>query len=81
MDDTRISIGAKILAVADAFETLQTPTPTRQAFAPWTALEEIERGAGNTFASEVVTALRKYATMERAEQQGDADFRPSIRLA
>src|SRR5436190_5685497 len=57
VDDTRITLGAKIRAVADAFETLQTPTATRQTFAPWTALEEIERGAGPTFATEVVKAL------------------------
>lgn len=80
VDDARISIGAKILAVADAFETLQTPTPTRQAFAPWTALEEIARGSGNTFASEVVTALRKSARLEAAEPQ-PGDAAPAIRLA
>lgn len=79
VDDTRISIGAKILAVADAYETLQTQTPTRQAFAPWTALEEVERGAGTTFASEVVKALRKVAKLERAENLDDAP--PAIRLA
>lgn len=82
VDDTRISIGAKILAVADAFETLQTPTPTRQAFAPWTALEEIERGAGSTFASEVVKALRKIATLERAESDSHGEQPvPAMRLA
>jgi hypothetical protein len=81
VDETRISIGAKILAVADAYETLQTPTPTRQAFAPWTALEEIERGTGRTFASEVVKALRKIAAIERAEQAGIADPMPSFKLA
>jgi hypothetical protein len=78
VDDTRITIGAKILAVADAYETLLTPTPTRQAFAPWTALEEIERGAGSTFASEVVRALRKSARTERAEL---LDETPSLKLA
>lgn len=78
VDDTRISIGAKILAVSDAYETLQTPTPTRQAFAPWTALEEIERGRGTTFATEVVGALRKVGVLERAEE----DVRqPAVRLA
>lgn len=82
VDDTRISIGAKILAVADAYETLQTPTPTRQAFAPWTALEEIERGAGTTFASEVVKALRGIAQLERAEQITlEEQTRPAIKLA
>src|SRR5687767_3639243 len=78
VDDTRITIGAKILAVADAYETLQTPTPTRQAFAPWTALEEIERGAGATFATEVVRALRKTARMEKVEEHSDVR---AIRLA
>ena len=77
VDDTRISIGAKIIAVADAYETLQTPTPTRQAFAPWTALEEIERGRGSTFATEVVGALRKVGRLERAEE----DHRPVMKLA
>ena len=81
VDDTRISIGAKILAVADAFETLQTPTQTRQAFAPWTAMEEIERGGGTTFASEVVKALRKTATLERAEPEGASEPAPNIKLA
>lgn len=82
VDDTRISIGAKILAVADAFETLQTPTPTRQAFAPWTALEEIERGAGTTFASEVVKALRKVALIDRVEDESSGVRpMPAIKLA
>jgi hypothetical protein len=82
VDESRISIGAKVLAVADAYETLQTPTPTRQAFAPWSALEEIERGAGKTFASEVVQALRGAAQIERAEgTTGEHKAPPAIRLA
>ena len=80
VDDARISIGAKILAVADAYETLQTQTATRQAFAPWSALEEISRGSGTTFATEVVTALRKTARLENAETHEDVE-RPAIRLA
>lgn len=67
LDDARIAIGARILAVADAYETLQTATPTRQAFAPWTAIEEIERGSGRTFARDVVAALRVVAGRERAD--------------
>lgn len=81
VDDTRITVGAKILAVADAYETLQTPTPTRQAFAPWTALEEIERGAGTTFATEIVKSLRKTATVERVEKYSSPTSTPAIRLA
>lgn len=68
VDQLRISLGTKVLAVADAYETLQMPTPTRPPFAPWTALEEIEKGAGHVFASEVVRALRKLAAVpERVE--------------
>lgn len=51
----------KILAVADAFETLQIATPVRQAFTRWSALEEVEKGAGKTFAREAVRALRVVA--------------------
>jgi hypothetical protein len=80
VDDTRISMDAKILAVADAFETLQTPTPTRQAFAPWTALDEIERGAGTTFATDAVKALRRIATIERVEFESAERARP-VKLA
>ncbi|HXQ29853.1 MAG TPA: HD domain-containing protein [Gemmatimonadales bacterium] len=51
----------KILAVADSFETLQMATPVRPAFPKWRALEEIEQGAGKTFAASVVRALRTVA--------------------
>ncbi|HUL03613.1 MAG TPA: HD domain-containing protein [Gemmatimonadales bacterium] len=51
----------KVLAVADSFETLQLATPVRQAFPKWTALEEIEKGAGKTFARDAVKALRTVA--------------------
>src|SRR4029077_15225473 len=51
----------KLLAVADAFETLQMATPVRPAFTRWSALEEIEKGAGRTFAREAVRALRVVA--------------------
>ena len=48
----------KVLAVADSFETLQMATPVREAFPKWRALEEIEKGAGKTFAHDAVRALR-----------------------
>src|SRR5881227_3009391 len=48
----------KVLAVADAFETLQMATPVRPAFPKWSALEEVEKGAGKTFAKNAVRALR-----------------------
>ncbi len=51
----------KILAVADAFETLQMATSVRAAFPKWRALEEVEKGAGKTFAKDAVRALRAVA--------------------
>jgi len=54
-------ITVKVLAVADAFETLQMATPVRPAFTRWSALEELEKGAGKTFAREAVRALRVIA--------------------
>ncbi len=67
VDALRIPMGVKILAVADAYETLVTPTEARPAVAPWNALEEIERGAGRSFATEVVHAMRQTILPERTE--------------
>lgn len=61
VDQLPISISAKILAVADAYETVQMDSPLRPALAPWTAMAEIEKGAGRVFASEVVQVLRRVA--------------------
>jgi HD-GYP domain-containing protein (c-di-GMP phosphodiesterase class II) len=56
-----MAVPVKVLAVADAFETLQIATPVRPAFTRWSALEEVEKGAGKTFAREAVRALRVVA--------------------
>jgi HD-GYP domain-containing protein (c-di-GMP phosphodiesterase class II) len=56
-----MAITVKVLAVADAFETLQMATPVRPAITRWSALEEVEKGAGKTFAREAVRALRVVA--------------------
>jgi hypothetical protein len=56
-----MAVSVKVLAVADAFETLQMATPVRPAFTRWSALEEVEKGAGKTFAREAVRALRVVA--------------------
>ncbi len=75
VDQLPMSEGAKILAVADAFETLQMTSPHRPALAPWSAIAEIERGAGRVFASEVVRALKRTtaapARMSGQEEQPD----------
>ncbi len=77
VDALRIPMAVKILAVADAYETLLTPTDTRPAFAPWNALEEIDRSAGRTFATEVVHALRHTIMPESAEHTGE---KPELKL-
>jgi HD-GYP domain-containing protein (c-di-GMP phosphodiesterase class II) len=56
-----MAMTVKVLAVADAFETLQMATPVRPAFTRWSALEEVEKSAGKTFAREAVRALRVVA--------------------
>ena len=56
-----MAVTVKVLAVADAFETLQIATPVRPAFTRWSALEEVEKSAGKTFAREAVRALRVVA--------------------
>ena len=56
-----LPVAVKVLAVADAFETLQMATPVRPAFPKWSALEEVEKGAGKTFARDAVRALRAVA--------------------
>lgn len=59
VDQIAVPLEVKILAVADAFETLQMPSPHRPAMAPWNAVEEIEKGAGRVFGTEVVRALKR----------------------
>ena len=56
-----IPLQARILAVADAFETLQSATPVRPAMPKWAALEEVEKGAGKTFSRDAARALRTVA--------------------
>ncbi len=58
VDQLPISLGAKILAVADAYLTLQLASPVRPALTPAGALAAVEQDAGRLFASEVVQALR-----------------------
>jgi response regulator RpfG family c-di-GMP phosphodiesterase len=73
LDALPLPTTVKVLAVADAFETLQMATPVRPAFPKWTALEEVEKGTGKTFARDAVKALR--AVAGRPEVTGVAALR------
>lgn len=44
-----IPLGAKVIAIADAFDAMTSSRPYRSAFEPREALLEIERGAGSQF--------------------------------
>jgi len=64
-----IPLGARIIAVADAYDAMVTDRPYRKGRAPWQALEEIRKGAGTQFDPQVVEAFErvvaKYISMEK----------------
>ncbi len=64
-----IPLGARIVAVADAYDAIITDRPYRRGRPAWQAIEEIRKGAGTQFDPSVVEAFervsRKYISMER----------------
>jgi hypothetical protein len=54
----QIPTGARIIAVADAFDAMVTDRPYRRGKPAWQALEEIERCAGTQFDPDVVAAFK-----------------------
>lgn len=54
-----IPLGARIIAVADAFDAMVTDRPYRKGKPPWQAIEELERCSGTQFDPEVVEAFKK----------------------
>jgi len=54
-----IPLGARIIAVADAFDAMTTDRPYRKGMLPWQALEEIVKNAGKQFDPEVVEASKR----------------------
>ena len=75
VDAIGVSEATKVLAVADAYETLLLATDTHASVSPWSALEEIERGSGRIFGAAAVVALR--AVKSRPD---DAEQRPALTL-
>ena len=49
-----LSIGSRIVAVADSFDAMVTDRPYRKGMQPWQAMDELRRGAGEQFDPEVV---------------------------
>jgi len=54
-----IPLGARIIAVADAFDAMTTDRPYRKGMPPWQALEEIVKNTGRQFDPEVVEASKR----------------------
>jgi putative nucleotidyltransferase with HDIG domain len=65
---TKIPLGARIVAVADAFDAMTTDRPYRKGMLPWQALEEIVAKAGKQFDPKVVECFKQVLSekMERA---------------
>jgi len=51
-------VGARIVAVADAYDQLTTDKPYASGRAPWVAVKEIEKGVAERFDAEVVEGLK-----------------------
>ena len=54
---TKIPVGARILAVADAYDSMTIPHTQRPALPPALAVQEIERCSGSQFDPEIASAL------------------------
>jgi len=66
-DTQKIPLGARIVAVADAFDAMVTDRPYRKGMQPWSALEELVAKSGKQFDPEVVSAFKRVISqkMER----------------
>jgi len=64
---TEVPLGARIIAVADAFDAMTSDRPYRKGMPPWEAMEEIVKNAGKQFDPEVVDAF-KHVVREKLEK-------------
>ncbi|MBM4277767.1 MAG: HD domain-containing protein [Deltaproteobacteria bacterium] len=55
---TAVPLGARIIAVADAFDAMTSDRPYRKGMTPWEAMEEIVKNAGKQFDPGVVDAFK-----------------------
>jgi HD-GYP domain-containing protein (c-di-GMP phosphodiesterase class II) len=62
----KIPLGARVIAVADAFDAMTTDRPYRKGMPPWNAMEEIVAKSGKQFDPEVVEAF-KWVITEKME--------------
>ena len=55
----KIPLGARIIAVADAFDAMTTDRPYRKGILPWEAMQEIVAQSGKQFDPDVVEASKR----------------------
>jgi putative nucleotidyltransferase with HDIG domain len=58
-DLVKVPLGARVVAVADAFDAMTTDRPYRKGMPPWEALEEVLKNTGKQFDPEVVEAFKR----------------------
>ena len=59
-DETKkIPLGARVVAVVDAYDAMTTDRPYRKGMPPWDALEEVVKNTGKQFDPEVVEAFKR----------------------
>jgi len=58
-DKLKVPLGARIVAVADAFDAMTTDRPYRKGMPPWEALNELESKGGSQFDPKVIEAFKR----------------------
>jgi len=62
---TALPLGARIIAVADAFDAMTTDRPYRKGMSPWRAYDELKAGSGTQFDPQAVAAFGRVLSAKR----------------
>jgi len=77
----RIPLGARIVAVADAYDAIVTDRPYRNGKAPWQALRELEGCSGTQFDPAVIQAFKRILPTDSIEPERDlSELQPPHRM-
>jgi response regulator RpfG family c-di-GMP phosphodiesterase/HD-like signal output (HDOD) protein len=70
----QIPLSARIISVADVYDTLRNPRPFREAYTHDSAVRQLERLAGTQFDPQVVDAFRSIDTVARIHRSITSGF-------